>query len=202
MSLLASPTGHLTNLSTAPSLDYAPADGTVFDDRVVGRRVATENEDHHTDFPTPGRLRETKGTEVYEGDYTYTRKGPNEGTLVYDYDDGDRCTAELVFHSRTAGTSTYTCDGGESGESDWWVAETPGARGGASGTVYEVDDMIVTMPTGTWSPDRTRMATLISTVHWRSPLSTNEVDRTMSARRCRCRRPAERTGDRAFFRMS
>ena len=140
MSLLSSPTGHLTNLSTAPSLVYAPANGRVFDDRVVGMRLATNSESRHWDFPTPGRFRETVGTEVYEGDYRYTRTGPDVGTLVTDYNDGERCTAELAFRSRTAGTSTFTCDGGESDELEWWVAESPGGESGGGATRAEFEE--------------------------------------------------------------
>ena len=154
MSLLASPTGHLTNLSTAPSLDYAPANGAVFDDRVVGRRIAADDEGHYFDFPTPGRFRETMGSAVHEGDYNYTRKGPNEGTLVSDYDDGDRCTAELAFRSRTAATATSRCDDRGAGEFAWRVVEVAGEVGGAVSAVYEVDDTVTTMPTGSWDPDR------------------------------------------------
>ncbi len=154
MSLLASPTGHLTNLSTAPSLDYAPANEAVFDDRVVGRRIAADDEGHYFDFPTPGRFRETMGSAVHEGDYNYTRKGPNEGTLVSDYDDGDRCTAELAFRSRTAATATSRCDDREAGEFEWRVVEVPGEVGGAVSAVWEVDDTVTTMPTGSWTPER------------------------------------------------
>ena len=155
MSLLASPTGHLTNLSTAPSLDYAPANGAVFDDRVVGRRIATDDAGRYIDFPTPGRFRETMGSAVHEGDYNYTRKGPSEGTLVSEYDDGDRCTAELAFRSRTAATATSRCDDREAGELEWRVVEVPGGGvGGAVSAVYEVDDTVTTMPTGSWDPDR------------------------------------------------
>ena len=161
LSLLSSPTGHLTNLSTAPSLDYAPSEGTVFDDRAVGKRIATDDEDHHSDFLTGGRFRETIGPDVYEGDYGYSRTGPNEGTLVSDYDDGDRCTARLVFRSRTAGTSAYTCEGGESGELAWWIVDIPGVGGAAARTVYEVEDTIETMPTGSWFPDRTRNGSFV-----------------------------------------
>ena len=150
MSLLASPTGHLTNLSTAPSLDFAPADRTVFDDRVVGGRIASADPEYYVDFPTAGRFRETKGTDVYEGNYTYTRTDANRGTLVSNYDDGERCTGELTFRSRTAGKWTLTCEDGDSDETGWWIVDAP--TGGLR-TEYEVDDTITTVPTGTWSPD-------------------------------------------------
>ena len=63
----------MTNLSTAPSLDFAPVDGTVFDDRLANGRIATADPERYFDFSTPGRFRETRGAEVREGDYAYTR---------------------------------------------------------------------------------------------------------------------------------
>ena len=129
MSLLSSPTGHLTNLSTAPALDFAPADSTVFNDRVVGRRIVRDDPAGYVDFLAGDRFRETEGAETYEGGYTYMHTGPNEATVVLDYDDGDRCTFELRFRSRTAGSLRFTCDDGASGESNWHLVDTPAAGG-------------------------------------------------------------------------
>ena len=136
MSLLASPTGHLTNLSTAPSLDFAPADGTVFDDRLAGGRIATADPERYFDFSTPGRFRETRGAEVREGDYAYTRsgsnRGPNRGAVVFNYDDGGRCTAEMTFRSRTAGQWTLTCD--HAAATGSWTLDARGGRGSRADT--------------------------------------------------------------------
>ena len=134
MSLLSSPTGHLTNLSTAPALDFAPGDSTVFDDRVDGRRVVGDDPTGYVDFLADGRFRETLGTQTYEGGYTYNRTGRNRGTVVFDYDDGDRCSSELTFRSRTAGSLTFSCDEGESGTSGWHIADAP--SGGDAGDAY------------------------------------------------------------------
>ena len=125
VSLLSSPTGHLTNLSTAPAVDFASADSTVFGDRAFGRRIASGGAEGHVDFLAAGRFRETRGSETYEGAYTYTRTGRHRATVVFDYDDGGRCTYELAFRSRTAGSFSHTCDDGESGESSWHLSGTP-----------------------------------------------------------------------------
>ena len=125
MSLLSSPTGHLTNLSTAPALEYAPAGEAMFNDRVVGKRIVREEPASHTDFLEDNRFRETQGAQMHEGGYTYSRTGPNEATVTFDYDGGDRCTWEATLHSRTGGSLSYTCDDGDSGGTSWWVTETP-----------------------------------------------------------------------------
>lgn len=92
MSLLSSPTGHLTNLSTAPASGFAPADDSVFRDRFHdGWVVATEPE-NGVEFLADGRFRMTDGTGSREGDYTYARTGRHKATVVLDFDDGDRCT--------------------------------------------------------------------------------------------------------------
>ena len=124
MSLLSSPTGHLTNLSTAPALEYAPAGEAIFNDRVVGKRIVREEPASHTDFLEDDRFRETQGAQMHEGGYTYSRTGPNEATVTFDYDGGDRCTWEATLHSRTGGSLSYTCDDGDSGGTSWWVTET------------------------------------------------------------------------------
>ena len=126
MSLLASPTGHLTNLSTAPAVDFAPTDAAVFDDRFVGGRVVKDVPANYVDFLAGGRFRKTEGAEIDSGDHTYTRIEPNKATIVLDYDDGDRCTYEFRFRSRTAGDLSYDC-ADDSGESGWHLAETPSA---------------------------------------------------------------------------
>ena len=125
MSLLASPTGHLTNLSTAPALEFAPATEAVFSDRVVGKRVVRGDPATHTDFLDEGRFRATESAQTREGGFTYRRTGPNAATVTLAYDNGDGCTWQATFHSRTAGALSYTCDDGDSGETGWWLTETP-----------------------------------------------------------------------------
>ena len=130
MSLLSSPTGHLTNLSTAPALDFAPPGQAAFADRVAGKRIVGDDPAGFVEFPAGGRFRETEGARVYEGGYTYTHTGRNLATLEFDYDDGDRCTYMLTFHSRTAGNLSFTCNDGGSGESSWRLVEPPSVGDG------------------------------------------------------------------------
>ena len=124
LSLLSSPMGHVTNLSTVPTADFAPADSLVFNDRVVWKRIVTDDPASHVDFFADGRFRKTEGSQTYDGNYAYMRKGPNEATVVYDYDNGDHCTTEFTFHSRTAGIGSYACTTGDSGELDWRIVES------------------------------------------------------------------------------
>ena len=119
MSLLSSPTGHLTNLSTAPAADFAPAGDATFRDRFLGGWVVARDPESRVRFHADGRFDMTDGTGNREGDYTYTRTGRNGASVVLDFDEGNRCTYQLAFASRLAGRHTYTCDDGESGESVW-----------------------------------------------------------------------------------
>ena len=150
MSLLSSPTGHLTNLSTAPAANYAPAAAAAFDDRVVGNRIVGADPASYADFLADGRFRETEGAQTYEGSYTYSRTGTHLATLVFNYDDGETCTYTLVFASRTAGTLSFTCDEGDAGESPWRLVEL---RGGETKT-YGTGETIDTLPAGAWSFDQ------------------------------------------------
>ena len=83
----------------------------------------------YVDFVSPGRFRETEGSETSTGSYTYRNTGPNTGTLTLNYDDGDRCVASFTFVSTTAGTVTYTCNDGSSGEYNWQLVEIPAPAG-------------------------------------------------------------------------
>ena len=157
MSLLSSPTGHLTNLSTAPAANFAPAQAAAFDDRVVGNRIVGADPASYVDFLADGRFRETEGADTYEGGYTYNRTGTHLATVVFNYDDGDTCTNEIAFDSRTAGTLSYTCDDGDAGESPWRLVLLSGG-GDGSETRYETGDEVTTLPTGTWTPDVTSNA--------------------------------------------
>ena len=103
----------------------APADEAAFNELGVGKRVLSPHPAYYTDFVSPGRFRETEGSDIWTGNYTYRNTGPNTGTLTFNYDDGDRCTTSLTFDSTTSGTSTYTCNDGTSGSSNWRLAPTP-----------------------------------------------------------------------------
>ena len=103
----------------------APADEAAFNELVVGKRVLSPHPAYYTDFVSPGRFRETEGSDIWTGSYTYRNTGSNTGTVTFNYDDGDRCVASFTFVSTTAGTATFTCDDGESGESNWRLVEIP-----------------------------------------------------------------------------
>ena len=103
---------------------FAPADQAAFDALVVGLRV--ESPDYYFDFVSPGRFREFEDGETYTGRYTYERTGPNSGTTITYYDDGDQCTDNIVFESTTTGTSSYSCNDGSTGTGTWQFVDIPG----------------------------------------------------------------------------
>ena len=102
-----------------PGEMLAPTDEAAFNDLFVGKRATTNYPTVYVDFVSPGRFRETEGWDIWTGSYTYRNTGPNTGTVTFNYDDGDRCTAHLTFVSTTAGTATYTCNDGSSGGYNW-----------------------------------------------------------------------------------
>ena len=103
----------------------APADEAAFNDLFVGKRAATNFPGVYVDFVSPGRFRETQLAVTYTGSYTYRNTASNTGTLTFNYDDGDLCTAHLTFTSATMGTATSTCDDGSSVEYNWRIVEIP-----------------------------------------------------------------------------
>ena len=64
------------------------------------------------DFSSSGSFKESDRGRMYEGSYTYENEGPNSGTLVFDYDDGEECTALAAFDSFIAGTTLSVCEDG------------------------------------------------------------------------------------------
>ena len=122
------PPGEL-DASDIPGEMFAPANEAAFNDLFVGKRAATNFPTVYADFVSPGRFRETEGADTYTGSYTYQNTGSNTGTVTFNYDDGDRCTTRLTFTSAMAGTATFTCADGESGEYDWRLVEIPGSAG-------------------------------------------------------------------------
>ena len=109
MSVLKTPE-HLTNLSTVRYAGFAPPDGAAFNARFVGRRVRATDGSGYVDFVSSGRFSESDDDGMYEGDYTYKNEGPNSGTLVFDYEDGEKCTALAAFDSFIAGTTLSVCE--------------------------------------------------------------------------------------------
>ncbi len=106
----------------------APADQAAFDTLVVGQRLLSSLAPaslYHVDFVAAGRFEETEGAATYAGSYSYTNTGPDTGTVIFNYDDGDSCTNSVTFVSRTTGSLTYTCNDGTSGETNWRLADDP-----------------------------------------------------------------------------
>ena len=108
-----------------PGVMLAPADEAAFNDLFVGKRAATNFPTAYVDFVSPGRFRETRFAVTSTGSYTYRNTGSDAGTLTFNYDDGDRCTAHLTFTSATMGTATSMCDDGLSVEYNWRIVEIP-----------------------------------------------------------------------------
>ena len=154
MNLLASPRGHLTNLSSVPA-NLAPANGSAFDDRAVGKRILEGDGTNRIDFVSPGRFRETRGGSTSTGDYTYGTTGKATGTIAMDYDDGGSCTAELVFQTRVSGRLS-SCHDVESGGSGWRLLE-PSRRDGER-TLHDLTAQIASLPSGEWAADVERDA--------------------------------------------
>ena len=119
------PPGELDAAPDIPGEMLAPANEAAFNDLFVGKRVATNFPTVYADFVSPGRFRATEGADTYTGSYTFQNTGSNAGTLTFNYDDGDRCTAHLTFTSATMGTATSMCDDGLSVEYNWRLVEIP-----------------------------------------------------------------------------
>ena len=113
----------ITDGGDVPPTPLAPADEAAFNTLFVGKRAVTNYPTFYVDFVSPGRFRETEGSDIWTGSYTYRNTGSNTGTLTLNYDDGDRCTVSLTFDSTTAGTASYTCNDGSSGEYNWQLVE-------------------------------------------------------------------------------
>ena len=119
----------ITDGGDVPPTPLAPADEAAFNTLFVGKRAVTNYPTFYVDFVSPGRFRETEGSETSTGSYTYRNTGSNTGTLTLNYDDGDRCTVSLTFDSTTAGTASYTCNDGSSGEYNWQLVEISAPAG-------------------------------------------------------------------------
>ncbi len=103
--------------------DVAPADEVAFNVRFVGKRVVTDDQSNYVDFVEPSRFEETKEADVYAGNYSYEKTGPNAGTMGWNYDGGGSCTVGVTFSSGTSGTLAYECDDGSERSSSWHLAE-------------------------------------------------------------------------------
>ena len=103
----------------------APADAAAFDDLVVGQRMLSILPTYYVDFVAAGRFEQTQGAAISAGSYSYATTGPDTGTVVFNYDDGDSCTNSVTFVSRTTGRLSFTCNDGRTGETSWRLVEIP-----------------------------------------------------------------------------
>ncbi len=133
--------GSLTVVTDNGDEAFAPADEAAFNDRVVGKRMETDDPANYVDIVEPSRFEETEGADHYAGSYSYEKTGPNTGTVAWNYDDGDRCTSTSTFASETSGTTAYECDDGSAGESGWRLVEIPESP--AEHTYVRLDDLTV-----------------------------------------------------------
>ena len=143
MNLLASPTGHLTSLATVPA-NFAPANMSAFNDRVVGKRLVEAGGGSYIDFVSRGRYRETRNGQSTTGNYGYVNTGIATASMALEPDDGDECIAELAFESRLAGQMSR-CDADV--QSRWRVLSP--SRRDADRITYEITAVIATLPSGT-----------------------------------------------------
>ncbi|MCY3840622.1 MAG: hypothetical protein OXH09_18565, partial [Gammaproteobacteria bacterium] len=152
MNLLASSTGHLTSLARVPT-NFAPANATAFDDRMVGKRLVEAPGESYIDFVSTGRYRETRDGQAALGSYVYESSGAATASIELDPDDGEACTTEITFESRITGRIT-PCD---SATASPWRLLVP-SRPDNGGVAYEITAMIATLPSGAWTPDVVRDA--------------------------------------------
>lgn len=139
MNLLASPMGHLTNLSSVPA-NTAPRGQSAFNDRAMDKRMVLHGMTRTVDFLSGERYRETRDGATTTGTYTYTVTGTSAGTLTFTADDGDSCATDLVFVSRISGRLSW-CD--DDAEVTWRILE-PTRRDGDRVT-YEVTATVGTL---------------------------------------------------------
>ena len=137
MSLLESPTGYLSNLSSpgvvetgAPVGDLAPADQAAFRAIFVGKVIVgtqSSADVAYYRFLEGGRFTDTtpEDGDTEAGRYTYQRAGSYTGTIGLSYDDRDRCSASLTFASATTGTFTTTCSERDSRSGSWRTLRSP-----------------------------------------------------------------------------
>ena len=127
VNLVASSAGYWNNLSTTAAGGPAPADHDAAAERFDGQGIVYETgAGRFTLTPmADDRFSETGesdgATTSYTGDYSYTAIGPDAGRLTLDYDDGDRCQANLYFSTRTGGWFASRCTGGDYPPEGTWL---------------------------------------------------------------------------------
>ena len=140
VNIVASTAGYRNNLSTTAVAGAAPGNQAGFNERFVGNSIIYETSDARSTIEAAdGNLFtdtvEANGvTETYMGSYSYRVIGPDAGLLTLDYDDGDRCRANLYFSSRTSGWFASHCTGSDyPAEGSWlggtWLVEADDGTG-------------------------------------------------------------------------
>ena len=142
----------------------APADAAAFDDLVVGQRMLSILPTYYVDFVAAGRFEQTQGVAISAGSYSYATTGPDTGTVVFNYDDGDSCTNSVTFVSRTNGRLSFTCNDGRIGETSWrlvddpdYVPITPPESGTGGTEPFSIPDRGGTSTTSSGSADTLRV---------------------------------------------
>ena len=139
MSLMSTPTGHVTNLSTstigsgADSGGFAPTDQAAFDAVFVERVMHISNVDSIR-FLAGNRFTwhvDEYGGFSVDGSYTYQRTSSDIGTLEFHFDDEvnldgpviSECRSTMIFFSATGGGYVSICTPSPVFESGRWRLE-------------------------------------------------------------------------------
>jgi len=177
VNIVVSNAGYWTNLSTTAVRGEAPPDLDTFAERFEGREILYDTGAGISTF-TPiadGRFAETGGSggaaAADTGDYGYAAIGPEAGRLTLDYDDGERCRANLYFSTRTGGwfASHCTATGDPNGRrtgGTWSLGsgEVDAGDGAVMETGYAVDDALPGVPTsGAFTPTITGGGSILPT---------------------------------------
>ena len=177
VNIFESSTGHLNNLSTTAVRGAAPADRAGFNDRFVGETAVLEADAGRSSLTIMenGRFSDTQSADgmaaTFEGGYDYVGLGPDAGRLTLDYDDGERCRANLYFSTRTSGwfashcTATGDPDGRRTGGT-WSLGsgEVDAGDGAVMETGYAVDDALPGVPaSGAFTPTITGGGSILPT---------------------------------------
>ena len=116
-------------VDTQPAQQLAPVNQSPSNEAVLNKRIVTDVPNHYIDLTTAGRFRETQGSNVRRGTYTYQNFPETDtGILDFDYGDGDRRSFLLKFASPTAGTVDFACGNRSNrtfGSTNWRLANIP-----------------------------------------------------------------------------
>ena len=126
-SMLDSPSGHVTNLSSAPNINTAPIDAEAFTRRMAKRRIGDAV--NWLAFKADGTFAQQQADENIQGDYVYRRTARAQGNVTLSYADGRVCSEQITFKTRWAGQSAGDC--GLSGIDGWAAIDANEVAGSA-----------------------------------------------------------------------